>query len=132
MMVYKNNFISTATTGSATSQGALSSTSICLSLSSFISISTPVFVYAWASILSSAFLRLMNSLENRNTVHSVCVRKCVVRFGVVTLRCFLRMRRYVNDCRNSCICWRATLTQGLVLASVLIIRRVHIVAKSAY
>lgn len=75
MSVYKNNIINTANTGSVISRGALSSTGISFIIDLFISISTPVLVYASASILRTAFCRLVKSLENCYSVYSVCVRQ---------------------------------------------------------
>jgi hypothetical protein len=57
------------------SRGALSSTSISFIIFLFISISTSVLVYASLSILSTAFCRLVKSLEHRYFVRSVCVRQ---------------------------------------------------------
>jgi hypothetical protein len=83
MMVDKN-VIKTANISSAISQSALSSTSISFIIVLFISISKPVLVNASASNLSTAFWRLVKSLESRYSVHSDCVRQCVL--GLMLLR----------------------------------------------
>ena len=87
-----------------------------------------------SSILSTAFCRLVKSLENRYSCPQR-LRPSVRPSGLVLLRfaaSYICGGGYVNDCNISCIFSKKRPTQGLVLASVQIIRHVRTDVECAY